>query len=390
MKKIVFLIFLVFLYGKAAWAQDSCGLRISLLTCSPGDELYSTFGHTAIRVTNAAAGIDEVYNYGTFAFTDDFYYKFVKGRLLYELSVEDFTSFVWQYQAESRSIVEQELAVNCLQKEQIYTALRTNALPQNRFYRYDFLFDNCTTRARDIIAENSGSTASYPVLFTGEQPTFRNLIHGYLNRAHQDWSKFGIDLLLGAKLDRRATNLETTFLPDNLMIAFDSTVVSGLPLVKEETPLLVMPSVATESFLITPFVLFTLLLVIFGMLSFVQKGWAKKAIAMFDFFLFFVLGAVGLLLLFMWFGTDHALCANNYNLIWALPTHLIVAFFLFGGKRWVQPYFRVVFFLEIGLLLLWAFLPQQLNIALIPLLFVIVLRSWMLSKKVYGDQKNNA
>jgi hypothetical protein len=390
LKKIFFLVFLVFLYGKAAWAQDSCGLRITLLTCSPGEELYSTFGHTAIRVTDAAAGIDEVYNYGTFAFTDDFYYKFVKGRLLYELSVEDFSSFVWQYQAESRSIVEQELTVNCLQKEQLYAALRTNALPQNRFYRYDFLFDNCTTRAREIIAKNSGGTVTYPVLFTGDQPTFRNLIHGYLNRAHQDWSKFGIDLLLGAKLDRQTTNLETTFLPHNLMIAFDSATVRGMPLVKEETPLLVMPSVATESYLITPFVLFTLLLVIFGVLSFVKKGWAKKAVAVFDFFLFFVLGAVGVLLLFMWFGTDHALCANNYNLWWALPLHCIVAFFLFSRKGWVQQYFRVVFFLEVALLLLWALLPQQLNTALIPLVFLIVLRSWMLSKKGYGDQKDNA
>ena len=376
--------------ARTAWVQDSCGLRISLLTCSPGAELYSTFGHTAIRVTDATAGIDEVYNYGTFAFTDDFYYKFVKGRLLYELSVEDFSGFVWQYQAESRSIVEQELAVNCLQKEQLYAALRTNALPQNRFYRYDFLFDNCTTRARDIIAKNSGGTVTYPLLFAGEGPTFRNLIHVYLNKAHQDWSKFGIDLLLGAKLDRRATNLETTFLPDNLLKAFDSTTTSGLPLVKEETPLLVMPSVATQSYLITPFVLFALLLVIGGALTFVKKGWASKAVAALDFFLFFVLGAVGVLLLFMWFATDHALCANNYNLLWALPTHLIAAFYLFSRKRWVQAYFRIVFFLQIALLLLWAFLPQQLNTALIPLLFLLVLRSWILSNKVYGDQKNNA
>lgn len=390
MKKIVFLLCWILLYGQAALAQDSCGLRISLLTCSPGNELYSTFGHTAIRVTDAASGIDEVYNYGTFAFTDDFYYKFVKGRLLYELSVEDFSSFVLQYQAESRSIAEQELTINCLQKEQLYAALRTNALPQNRFYRYDFLFDNCTTRARDIIAKNSGGEVAYPVLFTGEQPSFRNLIHGYLNRAHQDWSKFGIDLLLGAKLDREANNLETTFLPDNLMKAFDSTHVRGLPLVAEETPLLVMPSVATESYLITPFVLFALLLLVFGSLSFVKKGWAKKAVAVFDFFLFFVLGAVGVLLLFMWFGTDHALCANNYNLLWALPTHVVVAFFLFSRKAWVPNYFRIMFFLGVALLILWAFLPQQLNTALIPLLFLIVLRSWMLSKTVYGDQTNKA
>ncbi|MDQ3278487.1 MAG: DUF4105 domain-containing protein, partial [Bacteroidota bacterium] len=352
MKKILFLLVLFFSFGKMGWTQDSCALRITLLTCSPGSELYSTFGHTAIRVTDATAGIDEVYNYGTFEFSEDFYYKFVKGRLLYALSVEDFQGFVLQYQAESRSIVEQELLLNCLQKEQLYAALRTNAEPENRFYRYDFLFDNCTTRTRDVIAKNSGGTVVYPILFTGEQPSFRNLIHGYLNKANQDWSKLGIDLLLGAKLDRETTNLETTFLPDNLMKAFDSATVRGGPLVGEERPLLVMPSVATESYLITPFVLFTLLLAVFAILSFMKKEGATRTLAVLDFILFFTLGATGVLLLFMWFGTDHALCANNYNLLWALPTHLVAAFLLFAKKAWVQPYFRVVFFVEMALLLL--------------------------------------
>jgi hypothetical protein len=387
MKKSFLLVLLsVFLFG-ATFSQDSCSLRISLLTCSPGEELYSTFGHTAIRVTDSASGVDEVYNYGTFEFAPDFYYKFVKGKLLYALSVEDYRDFLLKYQMESRSIVEQKLVLNCQQQQQLYAALRTNALPQNRFYRYDFLFDNCTTRAGNIIAQNSGGTVQYPTLYPGEQPTFRDLIYVYLNRAHQDWSKFGIDLLLGAKLDRKASNLEAMFLPDNLMHGMDKATVNGSRLVAEKQPLLTMPDVATESYFITPFVLFAILLVVFGALSFVRKRWARSTVAVFDFLLFFVLGLVGILLLFMWFGTDHALCVNNYNLLWALPTHAVAAFFVHRQTGWIKTYFKITGVIAVLLLLFWVLLPQHLNTALVPFVILIALRSGMLSTTSHANKR---
>jgi hypothetical protein len=388
LKKFALVFTLVFLLFQSSIAQNSCALRISLLTCAPGQELYSTFGHTAIRVTDSAAGTDEVYNYGTFEFSPDFYYQFVKGKLLYALSVEDFRNFVLQYQYESRSIWEQELLLDCDQKQKVNSALRTNALPENRFYRYDFLFDNCTTRARDMLVRNGGGPVQYKLLFPEKQPTFRNLIYIYLNRGHQDWSKLGIDLLLGAKLDRRATNEQAMFLPENLLKAMDTATVNTRPLVKEETTLLAMPFVAAESYLITPFVLFSFLLAAIGFLSFTKKRWAGKVVRVFDFLLFFVLGCTGVLLLFMWFGTDHQLCANNYNLLWALPTHLVASFFLFSKKDWVRLYFKLNFFLAVILLLSWAFLPQQLNIALIPLILLIVLRSYDLSTTNHGNRRN--
>lgn len=386
MKKIVLFSWLFFWLAYTGFSQDSCRLRISLLTCAPGEELYSTFGHTAIRVTNLANGLDEVYNYGTFEFAPDFYVKFVRGKLLYALSIEEFQSFVFQYQAESRSIVEQELNFDCRQKEELHAALRTNALPENRSYRYDFLFDNCTTRAGDMIEKYSGGTVQHRPLFAVGQPTFRNLIHHYLNRANQDWSKLGIDLLLGARLDRKASNKEAMFLPDNLMKAMDSATVSGQPLVKEETPLLTMPSVASESYLITPFVLFMLLLISIGVLSFLKTKWAVRVVSVFDHLFFLLLGLTGVLLLFMWFGTDHQLCADNYNLLWALPTHLAAVFFLRKRAKVTQLYFSFVWVLTVLLLLFWAILPQQLNMALIPLILLIVLRSFLLSRKDNANQ----
>ena len=135
LKKAALFLLFTFYFFISAFSQDSCSLRISLLTCAPGAELYSTFGHTAIRVQYQTNGMDEVFNYGTFEFDDDFYSKFVRGKLLYALSVQSFPEFLYQYQMESRSVVEQELSFTCAQKEKMLTALRNNALPQNRFYR---------------------------------------------------------------------------------------------------------------------------------------------------------------------------------------------------------------------------------------------------------------
>ncbi|HVF95944.1 MAG TPA: DUF4105 domain-containing protein, partial [Flavisolibacter sp.] len=231
MKNVFLSLFFSISFYTSALAQDSCGLRITLVTCAPGAELYSTFGHTAIRVSNRASGLDDVYNYGTFEFADDFYAKFVRGKLLYALAVQSFSDFMYQYQVESRSVVEQEFALTCKQKNELYARLLNNLLPQNRSYRYDFLFDNCTTRARDMIDTGATATVDFKSILQPKPFTFRNHIDVYLNRGHQDWSKLGIDLLLGAKMDRPATNTEAMFLPDNLMGAFEKATINGKPLV---------------------------------------------------------------------------------------------------------------------------------------------------------------
>lgn len=138
-------------------AQASSGLRISLITCSPGQELYSTFGHSAIRVIDSARSSDWVFNYGTFDFNDpDFYTKFIQGKLLYFVSLERTVDFISQYQYEQRKVIEQELQLNESEKLFIQQYLFENLKPENRFYPYDFFFDNCTTRLRDLLEkENS-------------------------------------------------------------------------------------------------------------------------------------------------------------------------------------------------------------------------------------------
>jgi hypothetical protein len=350
------------------------------LTCAPGEELYSTFGHTAIRVTDSVNGTDQVFNYGTFQFGPDFYTKFIRGKLLYFLSIENFSDFMYQYQMESRSVQEQVINLSCSERQQLTTALFTNSLEQNRYYRYDFLFDNCTTRAKDIIAKNTAQQVVFNNILPKNVPSFRDLIHSYLDAGHQYWSKLGIDMLLGAKLDRKVTNEQAMFLPDYLLKGFDHAAKGQESLVVQKKTILQIPSPLSKGSVFTPAVVFSLLLVFVIVLSITNKGWALQTLRVFDFLFFFLLGIAGVIMLFMWFGTDHTVCANNYNLLWALPTHFIAAFFLGSKKQWTKKYFTVAYWITILLLAAWFFLPQEMNNVLIPIVLLLLFRTYKLSK----------
>lgn len=380
MKKLLLLLFFASPVFHFVQAQDSCGLRISLLTCAPGEELYSTFGHTALRVHDVSKGTDFVFNYGTFEFGPDFYTEFIRGKLLYFLSVQDFNEFLYEYRMQSRSIQEQVIRLSCEEMQKLYTALQVNAQEQNRYYKYDFLFDNCTTRAGDIVTRNTNTPVVFKNILPKSHPSFRDLIHSYLDAGHQYWSKLGIDILLGAKLDRKVTNREAMFLPDYLLKGFDSAIVNTHSLATAPQTILQMPSSLKSKSLFTPAIVFSLLLVIIVVISFLKSNGARATINIFDFLFFFTLGLAGLLLLFMWFGTDHKVCQNNYNLLWALPTNVVMAFFVHSKRLWVKKYFSIVFWLSLVLLLSWFFLPQQMNNALIPIVLLVIYRSWNLSK----------
>lgn len=373
-----FFIFLLSL-TKNSFARDSCNLRISLLTCAPGEELYATFGHTALRVQDFAEQTDLVFNYGTFEFSPGFYWKFIKGKLLYSLSVENFNDFMQEYQWEERSVQEQVLQLSCAEKQKLYTALKTNAEEQNRYYLYNFLLDNCTTRAGEMVTNNTNAV-TFKNILPKQTPTFRELIHSYLNAGNKYWSKLGIDILLGAKTDKKVSGKEATFLPDYLLKAFDSTSINNHPLVAQKQTILQMPPAAKDFSIATPAVVFSLLLIVVVCISLLSTKWAVATIRFFDFLFFFLLGLSGLLLLFMWFGTDHKVSRNNYNLLWALPTHFIMAFFVHSKKQWTLNYFKIVFWLSILLAVVWFFLPQQMNNALLPILLLIIYRSRKLSK----------
>jgi Domain of unknown function (DUF4105) len=369
------LFFFICLSGLFANAQnDSSRLRISLLTCTPGAELYSIFGHTAIRITDSAINSDIVYNYGTFNFDDDgFYLKFVQGKLLYHLSAEYFGDFKYFYQQEQRGITEQLLNLSVTEKRNLQQALEKNLEPANRYYKYDFFFDNCTTRARDMVIEYKDSVAPFKASMP-QGTRFRQGIHTYLDKNNNYWSKLGIDILLGAPTDAVMTNTTMQFLPDNLMKSFDSCRAPQV-LVKSKTSLYPVETTVDVLTIFTPTVTFSLLLALFVLLSFIKVKPARILLNILDMLLFFLAGLLGVILIFMWTGTDHAMCRNNYNLLWAWPTQLIMAFFIFSHKKWVKKYFGFTAAALLLVLISWFFLPQQMNNALIPVVLLLIYRS---------------
>jgi hypothetical protein len=170
------------------------------------------------------------------------------------------------------------------------------------------------------------------------------------------------------------------FLPDYLLKGFDSATVGGRPLVSRPIPVLQMPSPLNAGSLFRPAVVFGVLLALVATLTFVRRRWAQRSLLVFDVVFFFLLGLAGLLLLFMWFGTDHVVCRDNFNLLLALPTHVVMAFFILRRKDFARKYFFAVFLLTAILLLAWFFLPQQMNNALLPLAGIVLLRSWVIGK----------
>jgi len=374
--------FLLFTFYFSPAQTDTCGIRISLLTCTPGTELYSTFGHSALRVVDNINNTDLVFNYGTFDFYDPkFYNKFVKGKLLYFVSIDSLPSFMEEYEYYKRGITEQVINISCEEKQRLVALLFENAKEENKYYRYDFNYDNCTTRLRDMLEKAVGKQLETKNILPAPNTTFRNLIHSYLDKGGQQWSKLGIDMLLGNPMDKKVTNREAMFLPDYLLMAFDSSTLNGHPVVSEKKILLNYFDAYKTKTGITPFIVFGILFILVAILSiFVFKKW-NLFFKVFDFFFFITVGLIGILILFMWFGTEHAMCKNNFNLLWALPTHLPVAFMLFSKKSWVNNYFRFIFFYTVALLVAWFFLPQQFNTALLSVVGIILIRSFCLSKR---------
>lgn len=358
-------------------AQD-CHTRVSLLTVSPGTELYSSFGHSALRIIDSVSGRDLVFNYGTFNFEEPgFYMKFVRGKLKYYVSVEEFDSFEYAAQVENRSITEQVLNIDCAEKTKLREYLQWNLMPENKFYKYDFTFDNCTTRLGDLAEIITEDSVTFREILP-ENISFRDAIHEYLERDEKGWSKLGIDILLGSRLDRKMTSEEAMFLPDNLMMAFDSATIGATPLVKDKDVIYKNKYVPHKHNNVTgPLFIFSCLFVLIAFLSFSNSKRMERFLAGLDGVLFFINGLIGVILLFMWFATDHYMTKDNYNLLWAWPVNIIAAFFVHSPRRWPRVYFIVFALAQILLLSLWFFLPQKLNIALIPLNGILIFRCFL-------------
>ncbi len=346
--------------------------RMSLLTATPGEALYSLFGHSALWVYDPVYNIDEVYNWGTFDFdTPYFYLKFLRGRLLYKLTVVPLNHFLYSYHYQGRGVYEQILNLDQDEMDDIYAYLQHNRRPENIYYLYDFFFDNCATRIRDI-ADNKTDVDWGPDPHPHEERSFRDMLEPYVS--HLPWAAFGIDLLLGLPSDKRATPWHYMFLPDEMFIAFQHARKDDSSLfISSYNELLPELYEKPSPFPVTPLVLFWVLFVA-GVLSVFRE---RVFIIMSRIF-FFVLGAAGLLIFVMWFLSNHYATAMNLNILWALPTHLYFAFRIKGRERlsaMSRAYFRIVLYLGLILMILWPLIPQGFNPAFFPLIALSALFS---------------
>ncbi|CAD5271891.1 MULTISPECIES: DUF4105 domain-containing protein [unclassified Imperialibacter] len=361
---------------------------VSVMTMGPSQvELYTAFGHSAFRVLDHKTGIDLVFNYGIFSFNQpNFYLNFARGKLLYKLGVNRYEDFKEAYIEENRSIVEQNLNLTVSEKHQLYAFLVENNKPENRDYYYNYVYDNCATKIRDVLETVFKDRITFDYSYVTEDLTFRQLMD--MNLGQQPWGDLGIDICLGTGIDKVATGYQYMYLPEYIQKAFAGATIkrrnSTVPLVSD-TEVVFMPIEEGESqaSLVTPTIVFVLVFMLVGFST--QQEWkAGKRRKWLDFTLFFVVGVVGILLLFLWFATDH-ISQYNFNLLWAFPVHAFVAFYAFKNSppNWLSTYLLSAAVLLALVIVSWSFLPQMLHLALVPIMLTLGLRAIFWRKSAF-------
>lgn len=380
-----FLIFLFLAVPILLQAESSIQLgeraEISVITCGPWQgELYSAFGHSAFRVHDPDQNIDEAYNYGVFDFDQpNFYLNFAKGYLYYQLGVFDYQRFQSHYIYHNRYVHEQVLNLTPAQKQKLYNYLQRNATPEFEHYRYDYFYNNCATKIRDVTIEAlAGDSVKFDGSYITTNYTIRNLTDLYLTE--QPWGDLGIDICLGFPMDKVAAPIEYMFLPDYVESGFDhATIVQNgirVPISKEKIRVYESREEDAPKRLPHPLYVFSALAIIAAGLCIYDER-RKKLSAWFDVLLFTVTGLIGLLLFFLWFATDHKAAATNFNLLWAMPLNIIAVVAMLRSPKWLASYFLALVVLSAVTLLTWPVLPQKLNSALIPVVITLGIRAFM-------------
>lgn len=361
--------------------EDS--IRFSLLTCGAGEEIYSLFGHTAIRYENFTRGIDAVFNYGIFSFnTPNFILRFTLGETDYQLGVTSYKQFAYEYTWTGRDVWQQTLNLNAEEKKKLLALLEENYLPQNRIYRYNFFYDNCATRPRDQIERAVQGTLEYADDMTSFQTgiSFRDIVHQYT--IGHSWARFGIDLCLGSQADKDITRRQMMFAPfylkDFLAKAQLKNIPQGMerPLVSSEDHIIQSPQqTSTEeapSPLQTAFLLFTIVTI-----ATAYGIYRRKSLWLLDLLLFLATGVAGCILAFLASFSQHPAVSPNYLLFLFHPLHLLCLPWMIKRVRKKEK--SIYMWANITVLtffiLLWGIIPQEFNLAVLPLALSLWIRS---------------
>ena len=387
MKKLIstaLLLTIISYFSLSAQVQLSDSAKVSLMTVSPWTgAIYALYGHTVLKVEDDSTGVDVCFNYGYFDTSQpNFMYHFIRGETDYVLGATSYDEFLSENRMKGLEVVEQDLNLTLQQKQQLWEDLYINYLPENRQYRYNFLFDNCATRPRDMVEKVINKPIAYPS--TQPNQTFRNLIHECVHEFA--WMEFGIDLVLGSGADRYITDREKMFLPHYLMKAFEEAKVYNddtinSPLLNSSIKVLEADNEVSERSewsILKPFPIAIALLLITLLISFFQLRYNHdKTARIYDTLLFSVAGIAGLVIGFLVFFSEHPITNPNWNLAWLHIIHLFIAvLFWVKSMKKVVYYYHFINFAVLSLFLLsWWFIPQQLPLATIPFAMSLWLRS---------------
>ncbi|WP_300728460.1 DUF4105 domain-containing protein [uncultured Bacteroides sp.] len=364
----------------SSWAQRQDSIRFSLLTCAPGNEIYELFGHTAIRYENYTRNVDVVFNYGMFSFrTPNFVMRFVKGETDYELGIMPYTYFEMEYAQRGSSVYQQVLNLTQEEKVRLLALLEDNYLPQNRTYRYNYFYDNCTTRARDRIEQAIEGSVVYPDS-VGMKCTFRSIVHEYTKDSK--WDELGIDLCLGRQADEQIGKRLQMFAPFYMKhYASGAYIVDSLgekrPLVATETMLVdVQPKISKPGFFLSPIscaIIFLIACVLVGWLQWrrhtIYWGWGAV--------LTLAQGIAGCIIAFLFFFSVHPTVGSNWLLILFNPLPLIyLPVMIYRSIKGRKDNYHLINVVYLTLfMLIVPFCGQKINLSVLPLALGLLVNS---------------
>ena len=368
LKKIAFIVLLIG-FINTSFGQNillSKNARASIITCDTGNETYSLFGHTAIRITDVENNLDVVYNYGAFDFaTPNFVVKFTKGDLLYFAVAHSFSDFMNEYTYEQRSIFEQELIVPLVLKQKLLDNLNTTMASEERYYTYKFIDKNCTSMVVDMLNKTLGS--NLVIKKTDTDKTYRTILYPYFDNSF--YEKLGTSIIFGKKVDQLGTRL---FLPFELQKSLKVIQFENHPLCKESKTLLDCKKQTPNSWwdTIYTFVLLLVFIVVFN----------RKSI---DLIYLLTMGTLGVFFGLVGFYSFHQELSYNYNILLFNPALLVLLYFQYTkNKKWI---INLCLF---NILLLLVYLVVMLNkIHLLIVLPLILTNMALLVKMVVQNSK---
>ena len=380
MSRLKYFIFCLFMgVAFSVQSQSTDSIRFSLLTCAPGTEIYSLFGHTAIRYENYTRRIDVVFNYGMFSFnTPNFIFRFVAGETDYQLGITPYSYFEAEYAMRGSSVYQQVLNLTQSEKKRLLTILENNYLPENRIYRYNYFYDNCTTRARDKIEECIEGKVVYPDSLSGK--SYRSIVHEFT--AGSPWDEFGIDLCLGAEADKEINKRQQMFSPFYMKYyASNAYIVDAggtrRPLILDETKIVdVEPEEVQPGFILSPLMCGALFLALCVVMAWGQ--WKTQRIWWgWDIVLYGLQGLAGCIIAFLFFFSVHPTVGSNWLLILFNPIPLLyLPFMVYKAVKRKKDYYHVgnMVYLTLFITIL-PFCGQEFNLTVLPLALGLLVTS---------------